>query len=332
MQILDCTLRDGANIVGKGFSAKLTKMMIEGLIRCNIRLIEMGNALGLGAYEADGAIAPLTDEEYLQLAQPYLDQAEIGMFIGHKNVNPDTVGLAAKYNIAFLRVGANAGDGELAQEKIRMVKKAGLKCRYSIMKGYILEPEALAEEALALEKCGLDEITIMDSAGTMEPDEVERYCRSLSSRLHIPLAFHGHNNLGLSTANALSACKGGAQVIDTGLMGMARSAGNCATELAVAAFQKMGMLTGVDLYGLLSFIDEELAPEISKISTYHAPVTPNDLVYGLAGCHSSFSKKLEEVAAREKVSLYKLIVEVSRLDRKAPGVELMEKVASQLKG
>ena len=30
MLVMDCTLRDGANVVGKGFDARLTKMMIEG--------------------------------------------------------------------------------------------------------------------------------------------------------------------------------------------------------------------------------------------------------------------------------------------------------------
>ena len=331
MQILDCTLRDGANVVGKGFSAELTRLMIEGLIKSNIRIIEMGNALGLGAYEADGSIAPLTDEEYLKLVQPYLKDAEIGMFIGHKNVNQKNVELAKKYNIAFLRVGANAGDGALAYEKVKMVKAAGLKCRYSLMKGYILSAEELAKEALALEKCGLDEITIMDSAGTMTPDEVEEYCRALSSVLHIPLAFHGHNNLGLSTANALAAEKGGASVVDCGLMGMARSAGNCSTELVTAAFQKLGGMKYVDLYVLLDFIDNELMPAMAKVSPYRAPVTPNDLVYGLAGCHSSFSKTLESVAKEKGVSLYKLIVEVSKLDRKAPSRDLMEKVADEIK-
>ena len=33
MKIMDCTLRDGANVVGNGFSPELTKMMIEGLLR-----------------------------------------------------------------------------------------------------------------------------------------------------------------------------------------------------------------------------------------------------------------------------------------------------------
>ncbi len=331
MKILDCTLRDGANVVGRGFSRELTKLMIEGLIKSNIKLIEMGNALGLGAYDADKSIAPLTDVEYLELVQPYLGSAEIGMFIGHKNVNEANVALAKKYNLAFLRVGANAGDGYMAYDKIRMVKAAGLKCFYSIMKGYILPPDELAKEACQLEACGLDSITIMDSAGTMTPDEVEEYCRALSGALKIPLAFHGHNNLGLSIANALSAKKGGAKIVDTGLMGMARSAGNCSTELCAAAFQKLGDMQYVDLYALLGFIDNELMPAMKQISEYRAPVTPNDLIYGLAGCHSSFSKTFEEIAKANGVSLYRLIVEASKIDRKAPSRELIQQCADALK-
>ena len=330
MKIMDCTLRDGANVVGKGFDAKLTKMMIEGLIRCGITTIEMGNCLGLGAYEANKSISPLTDVEYLELVQPYLDKAEIGMFMGWRNATEENIQLAVKYGLNFLRIGANAGDGEMAAEAVKRVKAAGLTCRYSIMKAYILTPEEEAKEALMLQGCGLDEITVMDSAGTMMPDEVKAYCAALSSVLSIPVAFHGHNNLGLSVANALAAVEGGATVLDTGLLGMARSAGNCSTELLVAAFQRKGWFKEIDLYGLLDFLDNELIPAMKEISPYQPPVTPNDLVYGLAGCHSSFSKTLEAVAEEKKVPLYKLIIEVSKIDQKAPSRELMETVAEKL--
>lgn len=66
MKIMDCTLRDGANVVGNGFSPELTRMMIEGLLRSNIRIIEMGNAKGLGATEK-GSPAPISDGAYLDL-------------------------------------------------------------------------------------------------------------------------------------------------------------------------------------------------------------------------------------------------------------------------
>ena len=181
MKLMDCTLRDGGNVVGRGFDAELTKMMIEGLIESNITTIEMGNCTGIGSYAANNSIAPCTDIEYLELVQPYLDKAEIGMFLGYKNGTDENIGLAKKYGLNFLRVGANAGDGAMAAEVVRRVKSYGLVCRYSLMKAYILSAEDLAEEAAMLEKCGLDEITIMDSAGTMTPDQVSEYVKAMDA-------------------------------------------------------------------------------------------------------------------------------------------------------
>ncbi|HWP51148.1 MAG TPA: 4-hydroxy-2-oxovalerate aldolase [Clostridia bacterium] len=328
LMLMDCTLRDGANVVGKGFSAELTTMMIEGLIRSHIKTIEMGNAYGLGAYEANGFIAPLTDVAYLELVQPYLNKADIGMFIGVKNANEKNIALAAQYGLKFLRIGANAGDGTAALKGIELVKQYGMTCRYSLMKAYVLSLEELAQEAKMLAAAGLDEITIMDSAGTMLPDEAEAYARALSSVLSIPVAFHGHNNLGLSVANALAAVRGGATVLDCGLMGMARSAGNCATELAAAVFQRRGQLGYVDLFALLHFIEQELEPAMAK--DYACPVKPLDLVFGLYGCHSNFYDVFAKVAAEKNVSLYRLIAETCKIDRKSPPKALIEQVADGL--
>ncbi len=330
MKLMDCTLRDGGNVVGKGFDARLTKMMIEGLIASKITTIEMGHCTGIGSFEATGAAAPCTDVEYLELIQPYLDKADIGMFMGWKNGTDKNIGLAKQYGLKFLRVGANAGDGKLACDAVRKVKAAGLTCRYSLMKAYVLTSEELAEEAAMLEACGLDEITIMDSAGTMTPDDVTEYVKAMVAKVKIPVAFHGHNNLGLSVANALAAQKAGAVVFDCGLLGMARSAGNCATELAAAAFQRNGMLENVDLMKLLEFEDKELIPAMEEYN-YHVAVKPLDLILGLAGAHSSFTNMFKEVAQEKGVNPYKLILEVSKINRKNPDRELVEKTAEALK-
>ena len=330
MRILDCTLRDGANVVGKGFDARMTIMMLEGMIASGITTIEMGNCLGLGAYEANQSIAPCTDEEYLELIQPYLDKAEIGMFMGYKNATQENIDLAARYGLKFLRIGANAGDGAGAVEGIKRVKAAGIKCRYSLMKAYILSAEDLAAEAKMLEEAGLDEITIMDSAGTMMPREVTEYTKALVAAVKIPVAFHGHNNMGLSVANAIAAAQAGATVFDCGLLGMARSAGNCATELLVANFQRLGWMEDINLYRLLSFLDVQLIPAMEKRG-YHTAVCPYDLVLGMAGCHSSFTKRFQDIARECEVPLYPLVVEVSKLDQRAPSEELIRSVAAAMK-
>ena len=211
-----------------------------------------------------------------------------------------------------------------------MVKAAGLTCRYSMMKAYICSPEQLADEAKMLAEAGVDIITIMDSAGTMYPHETTAYVKTLKEKAGIPVGFHGHSNLGLSQANALAAAEAGADEVDGGLLGMARSAGNCATELAVATLSHQGLLDGVDLYKLLRYEDEELIPAM-KAYGYHVAVCPEDLILGLSGCHSSFLKMFHQVAQEEQVDVYQLIVRVSAIDRKAPTEELLRRTAAAIK-
>ena len=101
----------------------------------------------------------------------------------------------------------------------------------------------------------------------------------MKEKAGIPVGFHGHSNLGLSQANALAAAEAGADEVDGGLLGMARSAGNCATELAVATLSHQGLLDGVDLYKLLRYEDEELIPAM-KAYGYHGYL-PEDLIHRL---------------------------------------------------
>lgn len=328
MRLFDCTLRDGANVVGNGFSKELTISMVQALLDCGIKQIELGNAKGISAYE-DGAAAPLTDLEYMQAVAPFAKKGSLGMFLQAKYATKERIQQAAENGLAFLRVGTAAGDGASAVSAVKMVKEAGLCCRYSLMKAYILTPEALAEEAKMLEENGVDIITVMDSAGTMLPDEVTAYVKALKAKVSIPVGFHGHSNLGMAQANALAAVAAGAEEIDCGLLGMARSAGNCATELAAAAFLRKAAIEEVDLYRLLEYLDKELIPAMAEYA-YKPAVKPLDLILGLSGCHSSFVGTFERIAKEENVSLYQLITEVSKKDRKKPSEDLMRTIAKTL--
>jgi len=52
-----------------------------------------------------------------------------------------------------------------------------------------------------LEKWGADIITLMDSAGTMLPEEVKKYINQGKMNVNISLGFHAHNNLQLELKN-----------------------------------------------------------------------------------------------------------------------------------
>lgn len=331
LKFLDCTLRDGGNVVGKGFNAELTKLMVDALVDANVDYIEMGNAGGIGAYEVAGFTKAETDDTYLNLIKPYVSTGKVGMFLNATRYREEYLERAMNKGVAFVRVGVDADDYKKAMEPIRAIKKRGGKAFYSAMKAYLLRPEELAESAKALEAEGLDEFTVMDSAGCMLPEDVEKTTEALVKAVKIPVGFHCHNNLALSAANALAAYRSGASVLDGGLMGMARSAGNLPTEAGIAVLQKYGEYKHIDVYKLLSFIADVLEPKMKAEYDYHNPLPPFDLVLGMTGLHSSKGKLFKQVAADTGVNLYQLMVHTGVVNRKNPSEDLMRKIAAEIK-
>lgn len=329
MKFFDCTLRDGANVVGNGFSVDLTISMINALISNGITDIEIGNAKGIGAYEKLSAKAPADDVSYITAVKPYLPLANIGMFMLAKIYDEKRIEEFRGSGLSFIRVGEVAGNGKSAVNAVRAVKKNGFFCRYSLMRGYVLSAQQLADEATMLQNEGVDAITIMDSAGTMYPDEVKEYVEELKNRLSIPVGFHGHSNLGLSQANALAAAQAGVDEIDCGLLGMARSAGNCATEIAALTLNKAGYINNVNCFGLLDYLENDLVPAMSKYG-YKPAVSPEDLILGYAGCHSNYLGIMKQVAKEKGVNLFQLICKVSDIDRANPTEELIRNTAASL--
>lgn len=328
VELLDCTLRDGSNVVGAGFSKEMTVTIIESLLRSGIKVIEMGHCSGLGGNEGSAKKAPLSDEEYLEVASPYFGKAEIGMFCQPKFATERKVQSAAGKGLGFLRVGINAGDSAGATDLIGMIRGYGIKVRTSLMKAYVLPAAELAREARTLEAAGANAVTIMDSAGHMVPDEVAEYVAVLKDAVSIPVGFHGHNNLGLAVANGLAAWRAGAASVDCGVMGMARSVGNIPTEAMIALLQRFGEASRYDLHSLLSSIDNEIMPPLREEFT--PPIPPVELVLGIAGCHSSFLPTFREVAREKNVDLYQLIIDVSKRDKKAPSRKVIESLADKI--
>lgn len=176
----------------------------------------------------------------------------------------------------------------------------------------------------------IDEITLMDPAGCMFPEEVSAAVEAMKKAVKVPIGSHCHANMGMCAANAMAAWRSGADILDYGLLGMARSAGNMPTELATALMQKQGQCSELDLYGLLHYLDRELIPAMEQ-NGYPTMLKPKDLILGYSGCHSAFVKTFTAVAKDTGVDLYRLIAETSALDRKDPDEALMGQVAASLK-
>lgn len=114
----------------------------------------------------------------------------------------------------------------------------------------------LVERLLTL---GVEGITLCDTTGMANPDQVARLCEAVRSQWSdTPFTLHFHNTRGMGLANALAAWQAGIVRFDAALGGLGGcpfapgATGNVCTEDLVHMFEQMGVATGVDLDALLA--------------------------------------------------------------------------------
>jgi homocitrate synthase NifV len=133
----------------------------------------------------------------------------------------------------------------------------------------------LVEAALRARDAGAHRVRLADTVGVWNPFAISRIFRM--SRKKVPgiaFGFHGHNDLGMATANTLAAVEGGADSVDVTVNGLGERAGNAALEEVVLALHHaMHRETGIRTEGLSAL--SVLVSSASKI-----PLSPMKPIVG----------------------------------------------------
>ena len=99
-------------------------------------------------------------------------------------------------------------------------------------------PSFLARCLRAARQAGADRFRLADTVGVWNPFQVHAVVQSLAGRAgRVTIGFHGHNDLGMATANALAAVVAGAGSIDVTVNGLGERAGNTPLEEAAMALR-----------------------------------------------------------------------------------------------
>lgn len=98
----------------------------------------------------------------------------------------------------------------------------------------------LAQIYLAAQNLGAYRLRYADTVSIHDPFSVCERMQLLTSLVTVPIDFHGHNDFGLGTANALGAFRGGADYISCSINGLGERAGNTALEEIVMVLKYMG--------------------------------------------------------------------------------------------
>jgi homocitrate synthase NifV len=109
-------------------------------------------------------------------------------------------------------------------------------------------PGFLFRLARVARQAGADRFRLADTVGVWNPFQVHGLVAELRQRVPLlAVGFHGHNDLGMATANSLAAVAAGAGSVDVTVLGLGERAGNAPLEEVVMALQlTMHRACGID--------------------------------------------------------------------------------------
>ncbi|MCB1154470.1 2-isopropylmalate synthase [bacterium] len=136
------------------------------------------------------------------------------------------------------------------------------------------EPGFLCEVFTAAVRAGATTLNVPDTVGYTMPDEYAELIRTLRAKVtggdDVIWSVHCHDDLGLATANTLSAVKAGARQVEVAMNGIGERAGNAALEEVVMAIETrrdlLGVVTGLELRHI-----GDTSRKVSKLTGYRVP-------------------------------------------------------------
>ena len=325
-RILECTLRDGSYAIGFQFTEEQTRLIVKALEKTGFSMIEVGHGMGLGASQKGKGQAAETDEVYLKATAETIENADWGMFCIPSIAELRHIDMAAEYGMKFIRIGTNAVSYQDSKNFVERAKKYGMFVCSNFMKSYVTPPTEFAKYALEAQKYGADLVYIVDSAGGMFPEDIEKYVVAIREKSdNLGLGFHGHNNLGLAVVNGMKAFDLGVEIIDTSLQGFGRSSGNIPTEQFICALMRKGVDLSIDPVVVMDVAEQCIRPLIEAKG-----LSSLDTVAGLALFHSSYMPIIKQYAIEYSVDPRRLIIAVCQKNQTDAPDELVKEQAEYL--
>ncbi|MEU0845709.1 4-hydroxy-2-oxovalerate aldolase [Streptomyces sp. NPDC005962] len=322
----DPTLRDGQHAVRHQLDAPQIHAYAAAADAAGVPVVEIGHGNGLGASSHQVGHSRLSDAEMLATARDALPHSKMAALMLPGWATSRDLRHAVGHGVDVVRVAAHCTEATVTEHHLGVIRELGAEAQGVLLMSHMASPQELAEQCALMVGYGAQGVCIFDSAGHYLPQDVTTRISAITAAVNVPVAFHGHNNLGLAVANSIAAIEAGAQVIDACARGFGAGAGNTQLEVLVAVLERLGHHTGIDLRQLAD------AADLAERTLMPAPPTidSTSLVSGLSGVFSGFKKPVLAAAEQAGVHPWDLFVELGRLRVTAGQEDMIPDTAREL--
>ncbi|MEN9353444.1 MAG: hypothetical protein RL318_769 [Fibrobacterota bacterium] len=290
--ILDTTLREGLQRVG-------VYLDLAGRIEVARALLQAGiPELEIGVVGRDGTVPAL-----LEALRHEFPQARLWVWARMRREDVEAAARMGATHVALcaptsekhldVRMGMTASElPDLVTNVVSHARALGLEVSMGMEDASRATREDLWLAAQAARRAGARRVRLADTVGVLAPNEVAELVLFLR-QTGLEVGFHGHDDFGMATANALAALDAGAVAVDTTLLGAGERAGIAATE-RLGAYLSVRRGAAFDLRAL-SHAAHEFADAAKVAIPPHAPVVGSRIFACETGLHVAALSKVPDL-------------------------------------
>lgn len=308
--IHDMCLRDGMHPKRHQITVEEMVTIAKAMDDAGMPMIEVTHGDGLGGRSVNYGFPAASDEEYLRAVCGVVKNTKVSALLIPGIGTVDHLKMAADCGIDTIRVATHCTEADVSEQHIGMATEMKLDTVGFLMMAHMIEPEPLVEQLKLMESYGANCVYVTDSAGYMLPEHVTERIALARQELkpETELGFHGHHNMSLGVWNSVAAIEAGANRIDGSIAGLGAGAGNTPLEVLIAVLDRMGAVTGIDLFKAMDIAEDLIVPMMDEL----VRIDRDALTLGYAGVYSSFLLFAKRAAAKYDLSSRDILMELGR--------------------